>query len=294
MNTLRSICRYVCILVIFFPSFHLSAQVPDKMTYQAVIRDADNFLVSEGQIGLQISILRGSTDGEIIYAETQTPLTNANGLISIEFGGEEGFDTISWAMGPLFLKTEIDPEGGSDYTITGTTQILAVPYALHAHNTDTWTSIDDTSFTFKKIGIGTKTPDYPLVVASVDIPSAAGVKLLRERNNLNYSVPLHFNMLNSSMEDFRYAQIGGGIISNTSGSERGLLSFLVADGSGSWSEMYDEEVMRIETGKVTVKDVIHLQPRSSAPTSPVKGDMYMDDNTNTLMVHDGTRWQACW
>ncbi|MEJ2596505.1 MAG: hypothetical protein P8100_15575 [bacterium] len=276
MKSIEFVCRYLSLLLIVLLSNHVNAQVPEKMTYQAVIRDADNFLVSEKQIGLQISILRGAADGEVIYIENQLPFTNTNGLISIEFGGQVGFDTISWAMGPLFIKTEVDPEGGTDYTITGTTQIVTVPYALHARNTDTWTSVGDTSFTFRKIGIGTKTPDYPLVVTSVDIPSAAGLKLLRTRNNLNYGVPLHFYMLNSNAEEFRYAQVVGGIVSNTSENERGFLSLMVANGTGTWTEMYVEEVMHVETGKVTVKDVMHLEPRSSAPSSPTKGDMYMD------------------
>ncbi|HUX97316.1 MAG TPA: FISUMP domain-containing protein [Bacteroidales bacterium] len=81
---------------------------------------------------MQISILQGSSTGSVVYTETQTPTTNANGLVTIEIGGEAGFDAIVWADGPYFIKTETDPTGGTDYTITGTSQLLSVPYALHA------------------------------------------------------------------------------------------------------------------------------------------------------------------
>ncbi len=108
------------------------AQPPEKMSYQAVIRDAGNDLVTNHTVGMQISILRGSASGIPVYTEVQTPTTNANGLASIEIGGETGFDTINWSKGPYFIKTETDPTGGTNYSITGTSQLLSVPYALFA------------------------------------------------------------------------------------------------------------------------------------------------------------------
>jgi|GEM_PF-5276247 len=43
-----------------------------------------------------------------------------------------------------------------------------------------------------------------------------------------------------------------------------------------------------------VKDVMRLEPRSGAPSSPKEGDIYMDRNDHKLKVYDGTQWQACW
>jgi hypothetical protein len=108
------------------------AQSPQKMSYQAVIRDAGSILVASHTVGMQISILQGSAGGTVVYSETQTPSTNANGLVTIEIGSGAGFNLINWANGPYFIKTETDPTGGSNYTITGTNQLLSVPYALHA------------------------------------------------------------------------------------------------------------------------------------------------------------------
>ena len=107
-------------------------QVPQKMSYQAVVRDAGNVLVMSHNIGMRISILRGSPGGVVVYTETQTPVTNANGLVSIEIGGDIGFDAINWSNDAYFIKTETDPTGGTSYTITGISQLLSVPYALHA------------------------------------------------------------------------------------------------------------------------------------------------------------------
>ena len=110
----------------------LFAQSPQKMSYQAVVRDASNKLVVNHQVGMQISIVQSSEDGTAIYTETQTPTTNANGLVSIKIGSGAGFTTIDWANGPYFIKTETDPSGGTSYTITGVSQLLSVPYALYA------------------------------------------------------------------------------------------------------------------------------------------------------------------
>jgi hypothetical protein len=102
------------------------------MSYQAVIRNSRDQLVTNTQVGMQISILQGSANGSVVYPETQTPTANANGLICIEIGNGAGFSSINWTNGPYFLKIETDPTGGTNYTITGTSQLLSVPYALHA------------------------------------------------------------------------------------------------------------------------------------------------------------------
>jgi trimeric autotransporter adhesin len=108
------------------------AQSPEKMSYQAVIRNSSDALVINTTIGMQISILQGSENGTVVYSETQSPSTNTNGLVSIEIGIGAGFSTIDWANDTYFIKTETDPAGGTNYTITGTSQLLSVPYALHA------------------------------------------------------------------------------------------------------------------------------------------------------------------
>jgi len=116
------------------------AQTPQKMSYQAVVRNASNDLVTNQSVGIKISILQGSATGTPVYVETQTPTTNANGLVSMEIGNgtvvNGDFTTINWANGPYFIKTETDPAGGANYTITGTSQLLSVPYALYAEKAD--------------------------------------------------------------------------------------------------------------------------------------------------------------
>lgn len=116
------------------------AQTPQGMSYQAVIRDASGTLVTNQSIGFKISILQGSDSGTIVYQETHLPTTNTNGLISLVIGNGSiisgDFEAIDWANGPYFIKTETDINGSSNYTITGVSQLMSVPYALHANTAE--------------------------------------------------------------------------------------------------------------------------------------------------------------
>jgi hypothetical protein len=114
------------------------AQAPQKMSYQAVIRNTSGALVTSASVGMKISILQGTATGTVAYSETQIASANANGLVSLEIGSGTvvlgTFANINWATGPYFIKTETDPAGGTNYSITGTNQLMSVPYALFSAN----------------------------------------------------------------------------------------------------------------------------------------------------------------
>ena len=132
--------------------------VPQKMSYQAVIRNSSNELVANKTIGMKISILYNTPTGTVVYAETQTPTTNENGLISIAIGTgtiiEGSFSHIEWTQGPHFIKTEIDPAGGTSYSITSTSELLSVPYAITAMYAKNVETIPNNSVTSIKIADG--------------------------------------------------------------------------------------------------------------------------------------------
>lgn len=129
--------KKITLVLLLLSSFTvLFAQAPQKMNYQSVIRKTDGTLLSNTLVGIKTSILLGSITGTASYVETQTTTTNANGLATIEIGGGTPvtgtFSGIDWGAGSHFIKTEIDPAGGTNYTISGTSQLLSVPYALYA------------------------------------------------------------------------------------------------------------------------------------------------------------------
>lgn len=130
--------RFYFIIAGLLQMVSVFAQAPQKMSYQAVIRNSSNVLVAATTVGMKISVLQGSATGIAWYIERQTPTTNANGLASIEIGSgtalDGTFSGINWAAGPYFIKTETDPTGGTNYTIVGTNQLMSVPYALFSAN----------------------------------------------------------------------------------------------------------------------------------------------------------------
>ena len=131
---------YVVLLVLCFiiPAAPSIAQTPFRMSYQSVIRDEADKLVADRNVGIRISVLQGSVLGSVVFAETHAVSTNKNGLATLQIGGgtpvSGTIGGINWAIGPYFVKTETDPNGGTDYTISGTSELLSVPYALYAAN----------------------------------------------------------------------------------------------------------------------------------------------------------------
>lgn len=136
MNMHKSIGRSLVMFLLGLQMQAALAQAPERMSYQAVVRNSLNSLITGTTVGMRLSILQGSATGPSVYVETQTPTTNANGLATVQIGGgtlvSGNFGTIDWANGPYFLKTETDPLGGTNYTITGSSQLLSVPYAMYS------------------------------------------------------------------------------------------------------------------------------------------------------------------
>ncbi len=112
------------------------AQAPKGINYQGVARDNEGKPYSTKTISVRISILKNSASGQVEYSETHKPQTNQFGLFTLVIGqgtkltGDFAF--ISWAVGNKWLQIEIDPNGGSSYTLAGSQQLMTVPYAFYA------------------------------------------------------------------------------------------------------------------------------------------------------------------
>jgi hypothetical protein len=130
--------KKLLLFIALFITVSTFAQSPQKMSYQAVLRNSSSALITSAPVGMKISILQGSATGTVAYSETQRPNTNINGLVSLEIGSGTPitgtFAGINWANGPYFIKMETDPAGGTNYTIAGASELMSVPYALFSAN----------------------------------------------------------------------------------------------------------------------------------------------------------------
>jgi uncharacterized protein (TIGR02145 family) len=140
----KKLHSYLAIIIVNFclltSNFFLRAQTtaPAKFSFQSIIRNMGGQALPNQPVAIRLSILQGSESGTAVYSETHTGNTNSNGLVSLQVGGgaavSGSMSSIDWAAGPYFIKTEIDPEGGTNYSISGSSQLLSVPYALYSAN----------------------------------------------------------------------------------------------------------------------------------------------------------------
>ncbi|MEP2687032.1 hypothetical protein [Maribacter dokdonensis] len=134
-------------LTLFFLTLGICAQMPEKISYQAIIRNTDGEILGNSTIGIKISILQQATNGQEVYQESHLPLTNENGLMTLQIGTgtvlKGTFTDIDWSNGPFFLETQMDLNGGVNYSITGVTELLSVPYALYAKTAGNITTGND-------------------------------------------------------------------------------------------------------------------------------------------------------
>jgi hypothetical protein len=133
MKTNQLLIRMLLGTGLWFLSFTLLAQVPQGFNYQAVVRNASGAILPNQNVGLKLSILQGGPSGTLVYSETWTIATNVQGLVTLIIGQgtpvSGNFSKIDWTNLPLFLKTELDPAGGSNYTLSEIKPLLAVPLA---------------------------------------------------------------------------------------------------------------------------------------------------------------------
>ncbi|MBP1663705.1 MAG: Protein of unknown function precursor [Bacteroidetes bacterium] len=159
---MKNLFTIVAVLVINTVLVAAPPPVSQKISYQAVVRNSNNALVINQIIGMKISVLYGSETGTVVYAETQTPITNANGLINISIGSGNvvsgTYSFIEWGTGTHFIKTEIDPTGGIEYTITSTAELLSVPYALYSNYTKTAMNAQSLTLPFTNSSSYAETP----------------------------------------------------------------------------------------------------------------------------------------
>lgn len=167
------------LLVLFLFVLNSFAQTPQKINYQAVIRNATGQPVPSQAVGMRLTVQNGPI-GAPIYTETQVPTTNAFGLVNLQIGTGTvvtgTFSTIPWSTGNKYLKIEADIAGGSAYTTVGVVELVSVPYALNsvasATSLDNRWSLSGANILNNNtgsVGIGAGTGTFPANDAVLDI-----------------------------------------------------------------------------------------------------------------------------
>ncbi len=123
-------------IVTLFICTLIFAQVPQGFSYQTIAFNASGAPIANGTVALKISILENAATGTVVYSETHTKTTNAKGLVNLNIGQgtpvSGTFAGVNWGTNTKFVKVEMDPAGGTNYTNVGINQLMSVPYALVA------------------------------------------------------------------------------------------------------------------------------------------------------------------
>ena len=122
----------------------LSAQSPAGFNYQAVVRNAMNQPIANQAVSFRINILDGGANGNPVYSETHLVNSTDLGVVNMIVGQgtvqNGSFFAIDWANNSYWMEVEMDENGGANFQVLGASQLVSVPYALHA---ETVTNSDD-------------------------------------------------------------------------------------------------------------------------------------------------------
>jgi len=131
--------KYLLICSIAF-AMNVTAQAPEGINYQAVVRDLAGTAIVNSPVGLKLSLIQTSASGTVVYEESFAPFSNDFGLVNVVFGQgtiiSGSFTTVDWSAGPYFIEVAADVTGGTSYAVLGSQQLMSVPYALYAKSAE--------------------------------------------------------------------------------------------------------------------------------------------------------------
>lgn len=137
MHTLlRRLTPLLLLLPLLMSDLQAQSTIPQRIAYQGVARDGSGAVLSNRAMAVRISILDGSSLGNLVYMETHQVSTNEFGLFTLHIGGgtpEVGtFAGVNWSANVKFLRVELDARREGEFMTLGTSQLVSVPYALAA------------------------------------------------------------------------------------------------------------------------------------------------------------------
>jgi len=143
---MRKIITILLLTATLFVCNNVLAQTPNGINYQAVLRNTNNQIITNQNVGLRLSVLQTSSTGTVAYSETFNTTTNDYGVVNLVLGQgtvlSGSFSNIDWGIASYFVKVDVDFTGGVNYQFMGTSQLQSVPYALYAERVSSYDEVD--------------------------------------------------------------------------------------------------------------------------------------------------------
>jgi hypothetical protein len=185
------------LLATITPGILLAQNPPEAFNYSAVARDANSNPIANSTLGIQISLRQGSPLGTVVYQENHFVNTDQFGLFNLTVGGGSiqsgSMASIDWSAADFYMQVGMDANGGTNFLTMGTTQLLSVPYALHAKTAES--IIGGSQVTITGTGSTTVTGTAPnFTVNSTDMQNISLVgDVLSIQNGNSITLPLNLN-----------------------------------------------------------------------------------------------------
>ncbi len=314
MKTLNKI--YFLIVVLFSLFNYVLADVPQKISFQSVLRDSTNNILSDAEVDVKIEISKDSIKGKTVFAENFPKIrTNTNGFLSVEIGtGGKITGTLSginWNDGPYYVRTLITIS--PNQVIEGGSQLISVPYALHSSTADKLTipfKESDTLY-WKPNNYGIRYKTGNVIIGNKDSSTVnlhVEGSIIANGGMYYVSGPLQGNYPTDAENSLIYGSRNGGsgypftnsghlILQSVTTLDRDII-FVTGKTPSPKMNITSSGNVGIGTmqpaRKLHVTDAMRLEPIPNPPQSPSKGDMYFDSTLNKLRVYDGSVWQNCW
>ena len=233
---------------IFLISCYLQAQ--NGFNYQSIFKDANGAVITNTSIVLRLSFIYNSSSGTIIYVETHSLTTPADGVVNLVIGSGTAttgnFSDVDWSKTVIYLKRELDASASGTYIDMGTSLLNGVPKAnyslatqgisyrsntvsitnLNVTNTITATAFvgDGSGLTGINASVSSSTHlDSNNTVAIGGVVSATnsvavGKSVLSNNTSGGWNTAVGmYSLLNNTTGDYNSANGGWALLSNTTG-----------------------------------------------------------------------------
>jgi len=233
----------------------ISQNPPEAFNYSAVARDANNNPIASSTIGIQITLRQGSPLGTVVYQENHFVNTDQFGLFNLIVGGGSiqggSMASINWSGADFYMQVGMDINGGTNFLTMGTTQLLSVPYALHAKTAESVTGSSNQVFIQAGSNItisGTGTSVDPYIINSTSgssgliVSAGAGVTDI-DGNSYNSVIYGNQEWMTENLRTTRYAN--GDLIPNITGNSQWENTT-----SGAWAHYANNSQNEIFYGKI--------------------------------------------
>ena len=240
--------KSLLILAVFlcFNITNTFAQAPQSFSYQAIVRDASNIAITNQNVGIKILILESSQSGNVVYSESHNVITSPLGLVNLKIGDGStlsgDFSTVSWGSSNHYVRIELDENGGTNYQLMGTSQLLSVPYALYSESSGSGSSSTYTGGNGISISgtvITNSNPDQVVSLTGTGSTTVSGsypnftINSTDNVNDLDFSTSNEIQTISQSGTDITLSNGGG--------------TFSILDGTAAIWQVTGSDIYRLNT-----------------------------------------------